>query len=62
MLFRHTYATNYLRNGGDPASLQRILGHSDISTTIRNYAHYVTKDLAEAHDKYSVMSRALARR
>jgi len=60
--FRHTYATNYLRNGGDPASLQRILGHSDISTTIRNYAHYVTKDLAEAHDRYSVMSRALARR
>ena len=60
--FRHTFATNYLRMGGDASSLQRILGHSDISTTIRNYAHLVDEDLSKAHDQFSPMSRVLARR
>jgi site-specific recombinase XerD len=59
--FRHTFATNYLRMGGDPATLQRILGHSDVSTTIRNYAHLVDADLRKAHDQFSPMGRALGR-
>ena len=58
--FRHTFATNYLRMGGDASSLQRILGHSDISTTIRNYAHLVDDDLSKAHDQFSPMSRVMA--
>lgn len=59
--FRHTFATNFLRMGGDASSLQRILGHSDISTTIRNYAHLVDEDLSKAHDQFSPMSRILSR-
>lgn len=60
--FRHTFATNYLRMGGDASSLQRILGHSDISTTIRNYAHLVDDDLSKAHDQFSPMSRVMTRK
>jgi integrase/recombinase XerD len=42
--FRHTYATNYLINGGNVAVLQKILGHSKIDTTMR-YVHITNKDL-----------------
>lgn len=59
--FRHTFATNFLRMGGDASSLQRILGHSDISTTIRNYAHLVDEDLSKAHDQFSPMARVMRR-
>ena len=60
--FRHTMATNYLREGGDPASLQAMLGHSDVSTTVRNYAHLVTADLQKKHDQFSSMDRLAGRK
>lgn len=35
---RHTYASHFMMNGGNIYDLQKILGHSDVQTTMR-YAH-----------------------
>ena len=37
-VLRHTYASHFMMNGGDILTLQRILGHSTITLTMR-YAH-----------------------
>jgi integrase/recombinase XerD len=53
---RHTFATGYLRRGGNVFSLQRVLGHSDLETTKR-YAHMTTADLQAVHERVSLLSR-----
>jgi site-specific recombinase XerD len=45
---RHTFATMYLRRGGNLESLRRILGHRSIKTT-EIYLHLVTSDLVDSH-------------
>ena len=42
---RHTFATEYLRRGGEVVRLSRTLGHSQITTTMK-YLHLLTEDLA----------------
>ena len=37
-ILRHTFASHFVMNGGDLPSLQKILGHKNISMTMR-YAH-----------------------
>ena len=51
-MFRHTFAVEYLRGGGDVFSLKRILGHSSITTT-EAYVHYLAEDLAKLHNVVS---------
>ncbi len=51
-LCRHTFGTNYLRNGGDVFSLQKILGHEDLST-VKLYMHLVDADVVKKHRLYS---------
>lgn len=58
-LLRHTFATHFIRNGGDPFSLQRLLGHSDIKTTMI-YVNLAGADLEEAHAKASPVDRLAA--
>jgi integrase/recombinase XerD len=53
---RHTFATNYLRHGGDIVRLSMVLGHTQITTTQR-YLHLLTEDLSASHRKVSILSR-----
>jgi len=46
--FRHTFATEFLKNGGDLLKLQTILGHESLDM-VRRYAHVVAADCAAAH-------------
>ncbi|MBI5629904.1 MAG: tyrosine-type recombinase/integrase [Elusimicrobia bacterium] len=56
---RHTCATQYIINGGDPFSLQQILGHSTLEM-VRQYVHLANRDVYDAHRRYSPMDRLLA--
>ncbi len=53
---RHTFATNFVRNGGGVFPLQRILGHSTVQMTMR-YVMLAEDDLREAHKKASPIDR-----
>lgn len=54
--FRHNFAREYLRNGGDLVTLARLLGHADISTTAAYYAVFSQDELAELHEKFSPLN------
>jgi integrase len=43
-LFRHSFATNWLRKGGNIISLQTILGHADLSMIQGVYSHLDSSD------------------
>jgi len=45
---RHTFAVEYLRNGGDLFTLQYFMGHSNIKTT-RRYISFLEQDREHAH-------------
>ena len=49
--FRHTCATDLLRNGADLRIIQDILGHADISSTQR-YAHVHCDELQQAFQAF----------
>jgi integrase/recombinase XerD len=53
---RHTFATSYLQNGGDVVRLSRVLGHAQLTTTMR-YLHLVTTDLQKPHQQLSILNR-----
>ncbi|MCR8843061.1 tyrosine-type recombinase/integrase [Paenibacillus sp. SC116] len=46
--FRHYFAVKFLRNGGDPIALMRILGHTSITMT-EKYVRYTKTDISEQH-------------
>lgn len=50
--FRHTFAINFLRNGGSVLELQRILGHEQLNT-VKIYASLAETDIQEAQRRAS---------
>ena len=60
---RHTFATAFIRNGGDVAHLKELLGHTSIEMT-QKYITLAARDLHVAHGRYgltAVMGLARAR-
>jgi site-specific recombinase XerD len=45
---RHTFALQYLKLGGDPYSLQYLLGHEDM-TTVREYVKIAAADVLDMY-------------
>jgi site-specific recombinase XerD len=43
--FRHSFAWNFLRNGGEMYQLQSILGHKSIRLTVDLYGHFKAADV-----------------
>lgn len=53
---RHQFCRDYIMNGGDIFTLQRIAGHNDITTT-RKYIQFTNDDLKAKHAQFSPIAR-----
>ncbi|MFD2332250.1 tyrosine-type recombinase/integrase [Cohnella sp. GCM10020058] len=56
--FRHYMAVKFLREGGDPMALARILGHTSLNMT-QVYVRFTGTDLREQHDKASPVTNLI---
>lgn len=50
--FRYTFAKHWIKNGGDPFRLQKVLGHTTMEM-VRNYVEMFGTDVIEAHKEFS---------
>lgn len=54
--FRHTFALNWVKLGGDAFSLQRILGHTSLDM-VRNYVNLAGEDVVMKHRQFGMMDK-----
>lgn len=55
--FRHAFARQYILNGGDLATLSRLMGHNEQSTTTGYYALFTEQEITDKHERFSPMSQ-----
>jgi integrase/recombinase XerD len=54
--FRRCFATNYIKENGNPLKLQRMLGHTTLTMT-NKYVRLVSDDLSKEHQRTSILNR-----
>jgi integrase/recombinase XerD len=54
--YRHTFAKQWVLNGGDVVTLSRMLGHSSLDIT-QNYLNLLVSDVAKKADEISLLSK-----
>lgn len=59
--FRHTFAKNWIVNGGDVFSLQKMLGHTTMEM-VRRYVNLANEDVGKAHRSFSPADHILGNR
>lgn len=52
---RHTFATRCIEAGMKPKTLQRILGHKSINTTMNLYVHVTNEELHKEMNKFGIV-------
>ena len=57
---RHTYCSNMAKSGMNPKTLQYLMGHSDISTTMNVYTHIGFDDAEEELKRMEEFRKAQA--
>ncbi|MDQ0208949.1 integrase [Alkalicoccobacillus murimartini] len=53
---RNNFAKRYLLNGGDFATLSRLLGHSSAEVTARAYLDYSDEEVGRKYQKHSPLN------
>jgi integrase/recombinase XerD len=59
--YRHTFAKQWILNGGSVVSLSKILGHSNLNIT-QNYLNLLVTDLAKQVDEVNLLDKFAAKK
>ena len=59
--YRHTFAKQWVLNGGNVVSLSKMLGHSNLSIT-QNYINLLVSDLAKQVEEISLLDKYMAKK
>lgn len=56
--FRHSFAKQYIKNGGDVFRLQQLMTHADIATT-KKYVNMFGEELKDGYEMYNQLDTLL---